>query len=64
MSGYFAYTSLSKGTYNIYIACSDENPFDIAHFSSIKTYSLKNEVPTWSGRMLIAVVLLVLLLLA
>lgn len=63
MSGYFAYTNLPQGTFNMYVVCSDENPFDTAHYSSITTYQLKNEVPTWAMRLLSASVLLAVLLL-
>lgn len=64
MSGYFAYTQLPQGTFNVYVTCSDENPFDTAHFSGIHIYPIKNEVPAWSTRLLAAAVLLALLLLA
>ena len=63
MSGYFSYTTLPQGTFTLYIVCSDENPFDTAHFSGIRSYSLKNEIPAWSARLLSAAILLAILLL-
>jgi hypothetical protein len=63
MSGYFAYTSLPQGTFNMYIAVSDENPFDTAQFSGIKSYALKNEVPAYSVRLLACLFVIIVMLL-
>ena len=63
MSGYFAYTSLPQGTFNMYVAVSDENPFDTAQFSAIRKYEIKNEVPTYGVRLVLVMLLLVVVLL-
>lgn len=42
-----AWTSMTSGTYTMYITFSDDNPFDNANFGSISSYSLAIEVAAW-----------------
>jgi hypothetical protein len=64
MSGFFAYTNLRQGSFNMYIVASDANPFDTANFGAIKKYEIKNEVPSYGARavaMLLAIIILVVM---
>lgn len=60
MSGYFAYTNLPQGTFNMYIMSSDANPFDTANFGNIRKYEIKNEVPAYGGRLVLMGMVVVL----
>lgn len=61
-TGYFAFTSLATGSYNLYVVSSDSNPYDTANLSPVSKYSFSTETPSWAGRMSLALALLLILL--
>ena len=62
-SANLAWTGLSKGSYTLYLAASDSNPFDTANFGNIYSYPVTSEVASWETISLVAVVALLLLIL-
>lgn len=62
-SGNMAWTTMSGGPYKLYVVVSDNNPFDTATFSSISSYTINAEVPSWERYVTGGILLLLLCLL-
>lgn len=62
-TGYAAYTDVGDSKLNMYIMCSDDNPFDTANFGTIRKYELAAETPKWESHLIALGVLLALMLL-
>jgi hypothetical protein len=57
-----AWTGLTAGQYTMYMAVSDDNPFDTATFGPIHSYPITPEVPAWERFLLLGILTLLMLI--
>ena len=61
-SANMAWTSLTSGSYVVYMVASDDNPFDTANFGIIHKFSIAAEVPAWGSYMVLSLLAFILLM--
>lgn len=57
-SGNLAWTSMTSGSYTVYMVASDDNPFSNANFGTIKSFQISHEVAAFEGYIQLLVLLL------